>query len=378
MSFQDKLDVASGLADFSCALYRRLSGGKGNLFFSPYSVSSALSLAYLGARGETKAQMAKVLGYRLDAVNIAHTLNELGQSLASDDGKIKAKISNAAWVQEGLELTDEYRSCLKGIGDLLREVDYENAAESVRHEINRWVEEITENLIRNLVPTGALDRLTRLVLVNAIYFKGEWASKFNEKNTKKREFHNLEGPPVSTDMMFQPKVKGLYMKESNLGGGFQAARIPYGDGSIHLAVIMPDDLGLFEEKLNLHLLKAALRMDEAKINLTMPKFKTEGEFFLGSHLISMGMRHAFSDAFADFCGITEKEPLKISEVIHKAVIEVSEEGTEAVAATAAVMKRFLSMPAREMIVTLTLDRPFIYLILDQFRTPLFMGRITSL
>jgi len=377
MSFQDKFDVAGGLAGFSCALYKRLSDKDGNLFFSPYSISSALSLAYLGARGETKTQMAEVLGFRLDAHDIVYTLTELGQSLASDDGKIKAKIGNAAWVQEGLELTEEYHSCLTGIGDLLREVDYKNAAESIRTEINTWVEKITEDLIRNLIPEGVLDKLTRLVLVNAIYFKGEWSSKFDEENTKKCEFQNLEGAPSLVDMMFQPKLKGRYVCGTSTGGAFQAAQINYGDGSVSIAVIMPDDFRRFEDEFSPDSLEAALGMESAKINLTMPKFKTGDKFFLGSQLIQMGMPLAFSDS-ADFSGITKQEPLKISEVIHQAVIEVSEEGTEAAAATAVVMKRCLSMPARDKIVTLTLDRPFIYLILDQFRTPLFMGRITKL
>jgi len=373
---QQRTETVRGLSGFASNLYSRLAARNGgNLFLSPYSISSALSLAYLGAREETKRQMEETLGFRMSAAETALTLHDLGRGLASEDDRIKARIANAAWVQDGLGLDEAYESMLKTVGEALKRVDYKSASEAARKDINEWAEEATENLIRNLIPEGVLDRMTRLVLANAVYFKGEWSSRFSEENTEARVFRNLDGSLSRPPTMFQPRVDGFYKR----GPGYEAAQIAYGDGSVSFGVVLPEDLDGFEKGMASEpsVDHALSGMEKARINLSMPKFKADGEFFLGAELGGMGMPLAFSDR-ADFSGITGEEPLKISEVVHKAVVEVSEEGTEAAAATAVVAKRCLSMPIEPVVVDLKLDRPFIYAIRDRFGTPLFIGRTAKL
>jgi serpin B len=364
-------DTADGLGFFSCNMYKALGKEDGNLFFSPYSISSALSLAYLGAEGETKSQMAKVLGYRLAPSKVISTLVEIGKQLNSEDGKIVTNVANAAWLQQDYEVLKEYLDVLEGIGDLVKRVDFVNAGEVVRQEINSWVEKATENLIKDLIPKGVLNALTRLVLVNAVYFNGKWASEFDPELTEEKTFYNLDGSQSTVQMMHQANVKGSYVD----GPGFQAIQIPYGHeySPVRMTVILPDDIRKFEAGFDFgQLVNFTRNWHDAKITLSMPKFKMEHECELSQVLSGMGMGNAFQSGVADFSGVTGEIDLSIDAVIHKAVVEVSEEGTEAAAATAVVMLS-ASMTRH---VKIDIDRPFIFIIGND--SPLFMGRATSL
>jgi serpin B len=371
-NYEEIEDTANGLGFFSCNMYKTLAQGHENLFFSPYSISSALSLAYLGAKNDTKDQMAKVLGYRLAASKVISSLVEIGKNLNSKRNKVKTNVANAAWIQEDYVVLEEYLDVLKNIGDLVKRVDFVNSGEAVRQEVNLWVEEKTEQLIKNLIPEGVFTALTRLVLVNAVYFKGTWAAEFDPKHTTEKPFHNIDGSQSVVETMSKSNIKGSYAE----GPGFRAVRLPYGNeySPVQMTVILPEDLKRFEAGFDFNQLEG-LQWETAKITLTMPKFKLERECELSAALSKMGIKDAFVGGKADFSGITGDTDLNISAILHKAVVEVNEEGTEAAAATAVVMKRSCCM-APPKYVTINVDHPFMFMIGDS--SPLFMGRVTSL
>jgi serpin B len=368
---EEVVDTINGLGFFSCNMYKALGQAEGNLFFSPYSISSALSLVYLGASGETKDQMAAVLGYRLAPSKVISALIEIGEKINTDDGKIVTNVANAAWIQQDYKVLSEYLDTLKEIGDLVRRVDFVNAGESVRQEINSWVETKTERLIKDLIPEGVFDALTRLVLVNAVYFNGKWASAFDPELTKDEPFHNLDGTRSTVAMMHQRNIKGMHTS----GPGFQAISIPYGHeySGVNMTIIVPDDMEKFEAGFDFTQLTDMNRnWESAKIILAMPKFKMEYQRELSQVLSQMGMEAGFKPGAAGFSGIAKDNDLNISAVIHKAVVDVSEEGTEAAAATAVNMQ--LCCTSLTKYINIVIDRPFIFTIGST--SPLFMGRVT--
>ncbi len=375
---QDLESLATGNRAFALDLYQQLSGQPGNLFYSPYSISLALAMTYAGARNETEAQMAQALNFDLGQASLHPAFNALSLALASraqpegedKEGGLELSIANSLWGQAGFAFEPEFLDMLaENYAAGLREVDFAQS-EQARKAINDWVEEETREKIKDLIPEGALNELTRLVLANAIYFKAAWQRPFEEAMTAKGEFTLLDGGMVEVDMMRQSAMLG-YIK----GDGYQAVELPYSGGSAAMLVFLPDS-GRFEEfekALDGELIDAVLaEMGRAQVELSMPKFKFESSFSLNQALAALGMPDAFGME-ADFSGMTGSPDLFISSVVHKAFVDVNEAGTEAAAATAVIME-LKAMPAES--VTLRIDRPFVFTILDrETGTILFMGRV---
>jgi serpin B len=365
---------------FAWELYGQLDKEKAgeNLFFSPTSISLALSMTAAGAKGQTETEMAQVLHLTgiLPAAHAAnHALLERWNANDKDRG-YQLSVANRLWGQKGYPILEDYLSLTRReYGAEMGVVDFARQTEAARQEINAWVENRTAEKIKNLIPAGAIDAATTLVLTNAIYFKGDWMSPFKKEATREEDFTVSAQRKVKLPMM-QQKRFFPYMEDVSL----QAVELPYKGGRLTILVLLPkktDGLPELEKSLS----TAKIEQVRSKIQsretiLSLPKFKLDASFSLGNSLKSLGMKSAFSPG-ADFSGIDGKKDLFISAVIHKAFVEVNETGTEAAAATAGIMTR-AAMPTPTPPAVFRADHPFIFLICDrQAGSILFLGRMTN-
>ena len=386
---EDLGQLVRGNNAFAFDLYRALSDGEDNLFFSPFSISQALAMTSAGARGETLRQMEATLHYKLPQGELHPAFNALDLTLASrgqepggtlnddtDGGQyFRLNIANAIWGQDGYHFLPEFLDVLaENYGAGMMAVDFAGAADESRVRINDWVADETAGKVKDLLPPGMIDHTTRLVLTNAIYFNASWLWPFNPGDTEVRPFHLAGGGTVGVPMMTET-TKDFYGYAR--GDGYQAVDVPYSWGEMSMTILLPDEGGMreFQGSLSSVLLDQIMASIETDpVTLTMPLFEFESEFSLGDTLAEMGMPNAFSGA-ADFSGMTGSRDLWISEVVHKAFVSVDEEGTEAAAATAVNM---LLGGFGEDTIAVTVDRPFIFLIRDTGTgTVLFLGRVSN-
>ncbi|XP_070553952.1 leukocyte elastase inhibitor-like isoform X2 [Ptychodera flava] len=374
--YQNILKLSRSNSKFAIHLYQALShkGASENFFFSPISISTALAMTYIGARGNTSTQMGQVLGFNeLEFSQLHSTFNEFNSMLYNPDRPYKIKSANRLFGQESYTFLPEFlEASAQHYGAQLKAVDFATKTEEARLMINAWVEEQTEGKIKDLLAAGTLDPLSTLVLVNAIYFKGDWASKFRVEATKNGDFFISKDNKVTVPMMMQ-KAKFNFGFDSDLD--CQLLELPYVGGHLSMVLILPtkvDGLPKLESRLNTDLLDSWPKvMGNTTVVVTIPKFKLEQTFSLNDQLTALGMSDLFSAGRADLSGVAGNNELYVSKVIHKAFVEVNEEGTEAAAATAVVMrKRSIEMPAR-----FTADHPFLFIIRDnRSNAILFMGR----
>ncbi|OGO15135.1 MAG: hypothetical protein A2Z14_18110 [Chloroflexi bacterium RBG_16_48_8] len=350
----------------------------GNLFYSPYSISQALAMTYVGTRNVTEQEMAEVLHFTLAQDRLHPAFNALDLSLSSYGEAVGSEaergfqlyIANSIWGQKGFEFLPEFLDRLaENYGAGLRLLDFGADPEKARQIINKWVSDQTEEKIKDLLREGILDSGTRLVLANAIYFNADWLYPFEEGNTYEGDFVLLDGSTRPVAMMSQ--VKGFPYAQ---GEDYQAIALPYVGGDMEMVIFLPvegryDD---FESSLDGEKLREILgRFEMEGVSLSLPKFEFESEFSLSEILIKMGMPSAFG-AEADFSGINGNKNLAIKDVVHKSFISVDERGTEAAAATAVIMVESAMEPA----VTMTVDRPFIFMIREvETGAILFLGRV---
>jgi len=373
--------LVEGNSAFALKLYQALKGEEGNLFYSPYSISLALAMTYAGARGETAQQMADTLQFLLEQERLHPAFNWLdaelarrGEGAAGKDGEgFRLNIVNAIWGQKDYEfLTDFLDILAENYGAGLRILDFITETEKSRLTINDWVSNQTEGRIEDLIPQGAIDEWTRLVLTNAIYFNAAWAYPFNGNITADGPFYLLDGGQVSVPMMKQTESFGY-----TEGEGYQAVELLYDGGELSMVILLPEagNFEAFEEGLQAQQVSDVISgLQPTEVALTMPKFEFDSEFSLKDTLAGMGMPIAFSSD-ADFSGMTGNPELFISDVVHKAFVAVDEAGTEAAAATAVIMK-LTAVP--EPPVEVTLDHPFIFLIRDiETGAILFVGRVMN-
>jgi serpin B len=383
LPLNDLEELAGGNTSFALDLFQQIRDEDGNLFFSPYSISAALAMTYAGAAGETESQMESALYYSLGQEKLHSAFNALDQHLTAL-GEIDApndmgdpfqlNIANAIWGQKEFHFEDKFLDTLaENYGAGLRLLDFIREPEESRLVINDWISEKTKDRIQDLIPEGAINVDTRLVLSNAIYFKAAWLDPFDEIFTDAGMFTKLSGDKVPVTMM-QGSDLGLPYYQ---GDGFQAFQMPYVGGEVSMLVILPDEGSYldFEESLTRETLDQIVEgMEYAPIWLAFPQFEFESELSLATILGEMGMPLAVSPA-ADFSVMTGDKDLFISDVFHKAFVKVDEQGTEAAAATAVVMK-VTSAPADP--VEIIVDSPFLFLIREhQTGTVLFMGRVLS-
>ena len=383
-SAEDLEKLADGNTEFALDLYHRLESGEGNLFYSPYSISSALAMTYAGAEGQTADEMAAVFHFLLEEDRLHPTFNALDQYLEGlaeqeipeDMGEaFQLNIANAIWGLKDFHFESDFLDTLAtNYGAGLRLLDYIQAPEESRVTINDWVSDETKERIQDLIPQGAIDSDTRLVLSNAIYFKATWLEPFEESLTEDGIFYGLDGSEINTPMMSLGSDASFPYYH---GEGFQAVELPYVGGQVSMLVLVPDqgEFSGFEESLNAEKLDQIIsNLAYQPMYLNFPKFEFETEISLVNILAEMGMTSAFSDG-ADFSGMTGNKDLFISDVFHKAFVSVDEEGTEAAAATAVLME-LTSAPENPL--RLEIDRPFLFLIRDhQTNSVLFMGRVVE-
>jgi serpin B len=374
----DRTAVVEGNNAFAFALFGQLRNRNGNLFFSPESISTALAMAYAGARGNTASEMAKTLHFTVPQPQLNPAMGALLSELNAVHDGYQLTLANALWAQQDYTFLDNFLQLLKtDYGAGLNQVDFKGATEAARLTINQWVEQKTQDKIKDLLQPGTLAPSTRLVLTNAIYFKGDWQTQFDKTQTSDEDFY--PSPAQTKKAAFMHRIGSFNYFD---GGSFQILEIPYKSKELSLVVLLPKDrngLPALEQSLTASNMRQWLsqvaQLD--KVIVALPKFKSTQQFELGATLGAMGMAQAFTGG-ADFSGMTGKHDLAISEVIHKAYIDVNEEGTEAAAATAVGMRAMAMRGPVEQPPVFRADHPFIFVIRDNRSSSiLFMGRMAD-
>ncbi len=366
--------VVAGNNKFALELYQNLQSREGNLFLSPYSISTALTMTYAGAKSETEKQMAQTLC--LPPIEQFHkSFGEIIKQLNASckKGGYELVVANALWGQKDYKFLPEFLTLVKTNYDgNLEQVDFKTQAEAARKTINTWVESKTKDKIKELIKPGLLDSMTRLVLTNAIYFKGKWASQFKPEQTQEAPFTLLSGQKVNVPMMHQ--ADNFRYAETNT---VQILDMPYVNKDLSMVILLPkknDGVKDLEKELSSENSPMGLPQRSREVQVYVPRFKITSEFSLAETLSAMGMPDAFSSK-ADFSGMTGNRDLFISAVVHKAYVEVNEEGTEAAAATGVQMALTSVAPPPPVF---RADHPFIFLIRDnKSGSILFLGRLEN-
>jgi len=361
---------------FAFDLYSELDKSEqGNIFYSPYSISAALAMTYEGAKGQTADEMKSVFHFPENNIlrpNFAAIYNEINKK----DKEYKLSTGNALWAQQNYQFLPDYLSRVeKYYGGKAANLDFVGETEKSRQTINTFIEQQTYDKIKDLIPQGAIDSMTTLVLTNAIYFKGTWVKQFDKKDTRDEDFTTSSGQKVKTPMM---KLTGddaefNYAETDEI----QILEMPYDGEDLSMLILLPkeNDIGTLEDSVtNEKLVEWKNMLNEQRVNIFIPKFKFETKYFMAENLKNMGMPTAFTDA-ADFSGMDGAQSLFISKVIHQAFVEVNEEGTEAAAATAVI---FSTESVGPRIPTFRADHPFIFIIQQKDTgNILFIGRVAD-
>lgn len=377
--------VVEGNTRFALDLFERLrSEEAGNLFFSPSSLSTALAMTFAGAEGETAEQMARVLHFSIppDRLHPAFAaLRKAGSSEPGGDDKarpgVELNTANRLWGQRDFDFRADFLALTRDeYGAELALVDFRQAAEQAREQVNSWVEGQTNGKITDLLAPGVVDAMTRLVLTNAVYFKGAWTDPFRPEATRDEPFHLSASQQVDVPLMTR-KDQFRFAKAD----GLKLLELPYGAGEFSMVVLLPDEVdGLsgLEARLTPEALNGWLRsLFRREVLVDLPRFSMTSEFQLNDVLGAMGMDLAFTAGRADFSGMSTEEELVLSAVVHKAFVDVNEEGTEAAAATGIAVGVTSFVPPKDP-ETFRADHPFLFLIRDR-RTSniLFLGRLVD-
>jgi serpin B len=373
----DQATVVRASNQLALDLYGAVRTKGGNLFFSPYSISTALAMTYAGAKGDTAKEMAQTLRFPLDQNKLHPAVADLMHQVQGAGKKRKAQlvVANALWGQQNYHFLPGFLQVTRDHYNAgLREVDFINATDSARRTINDWVEGQTQNKIKELLQPGIriLNPNTRLVLTNAIYFKAAWARPFPERNTRDETFF-ADGKSATVKMMHG----GVRTKYARFGD-LQVLELPYEANELSMLAFLPRKGGLaaFEKTLTPgNLAKWQAKLSDHQVDVKLPKFEVMSEFRLDDALKALGMKRAF-DGRADFSGMTSQERLFLGAVVHKAFLDVNEQGTEAAAATAAVVKARSVGPSDVRF--FRADHPFVFLIRDtRSGCVLFLGRLAD-
>lgn len=371
----DGAEIVKGNNAFALDLYAQLRAQDGNLFLSPASLSTALAMTSAGASGETLAEMTKALHFTLPQEKLHPAFASLLHHLDTEAVKrpYQLSVANRLWGQKGYTFLAEFLTATKDhYGAGLEEVDFKSATEDARKTINAWVEKRTQEKIKDLLAEGILNNETRLVLTNAVYFKGDWDSPFKKDETKDGPFYVGPDRTVTVPLMRQKNRFG-YLD----GKTFQLVRMPYAGRELSMVVLLPkkrDGLPELEKELTASHMDRWLNSAEmARVDVTLPRFQLTGAFSLKERLEALGVRQAFTRA-ADFSRLNGQKDLYLSAVVHKAFVDVNEQGTEAAGATAVVVE------TKGLVITpvFRADHPFVFLIRDdRSGSILFLGRVAN-
>lgn len=363
---------------FTFDMYSKLNKiNEGNIFFSPYSISTALSMTYEGSNDITASEMENTLYIPSDDQIRRPAVASIYNQLNRKDVRYKLNTANAIWSQKEYPILKEYKDVVEQYyGGRATNLDFQNNLEESQKTINNWVEDKTNDKIKNLFSKGSLTPLTRLVLTNTIYFKGDWAKQFDKENTKEKTFTIDEKNTTKVQMMSQTgnEAEFKYSETDKL----QVLEMSYKDEELSMTIFLPreGDMDYLEENLGQEKIKEWKdNLRKQRVNVYMPKFTFDTKYNLNEVLKQLGMSSAFSRS-ADFSKITGGKDLFISLVIHQAFIDVNEEGTEATAATGVAMN-LMSTGITETPV-FRANHPFIFIIQDSGnQNILFMGKVTN-
>jgi serpin B len=372
-------------AAFAVDMYKQAlsSAGNGDVFFSPYSISSALAMTYAGARNSTADEMAAAMHFSLPDARLHTSFNAVDLALAqrgkgakAADGKaFRLNVVNSTFGQKGYPFEKPFLDTLAvNYGAGVRLCDFKLQAEPSRKMINQWVSDKTESRINDLLPQGTVDSDTRMVLVNAIYFNGAWAHPFQETQTATGAFHKLDGGTASIPLMNQTESFGYVADDLA-----QAVELPYDGNEVSMVVVLPrGDFKAYEAGFDASRAQAIFAgLKDQEVRVTLPKFEIKGATVsLAPALQALGMKQAFTGA-ADFSGIVKPsvERVFIGDVLHQAFVKVDEKGTEAAAATAVLLK---AGAAPVEVPSFVANRPFLFFVRDiPTGTVLFAGRVAS-
>ncbi len=378
----DQAEAVKGSNAFAVDLYTRLSARPGNLFFSPESISTAFGMAYAGADGQTATEMAHVFHFTLAPERLHPAFGALLSGMNAPHQGYALSVADALWAEQDEKFLPDYLKLVQAnYGAGFHAVDFKSAPDSARATINQWVEKQTNDKIQNLLGPGTVTPLTRLILTNAIYFKAAWADQFSKDATENKDFHLSAGKTIQA-----PTMRHARGYEYFKGPSFQALLMPYEKGEVSMLILLPDEvdgLPALERSLtaeNLERWIASLSYAHEVI-VSLPRFKITQQFELSSTLEGLGMKAAFDPNAADFSAMTGDRSLVISAAIHKAYIDLDENGTEAAAATAVVIEMAMAAPPLAPPpppIIFTADHPFLFLIRDNASGAiLFMGRVTD-
>lgn len=372
LASQDVQEVVKGNNQLAFKLYTHFAQRitDKNIFLSPWSITSALSMTYEGAKTVSKKEMENTL-YLSDQEDLRKPAMKKLFNYLTDNNSFDLNIANALFLHQNYKLLDIYTQTIeKFYRGQVQRVNFLNEEES-REIINDWVEDKTNDKIENLIPKKVINDLTRLILVNAIYFKSNWHYEFDEDKTKERNFQVSKTQFITAPLMYLPAKEEFKYFENK---AFQAIELPYLDKKLSMVVILPKDEMNLSAKVDYKQYKGFInKLMPHKVKIYFPKFKFRNKYMMADALKEMGMRKSFTNQ-ADFSGISGKKDLKISQVIHQSFIEVNEEGTEASAATAVVMSR-KSISRNPLFKA---DHPFTFLIKDNATgLILFIGRVSN-
>lgn len=371
---------------FAFEMYARLAqeaGRSGNLFFSPYSVSSALAITYEGAKGSTADEIRSVLHFPGNDTVLREDFSAMNAGINSGDPAYTLRTANALWAEKTAPLLPAFTTVAEQFyGARVTNLDFAGSPEESRLTINAWVENKTEDRIKDLIPAGVIDPMTRLVITNAIYFHGDWVKQFDRNETTDAGFRTATGTTVNVPMMQRTGKEAVYRYAEN--EDLQMLVLPYNHTTgqqLSMVVLLPrdDNLTAAESALSTETLSALEQSARSRqVMVYFPKFTLKTKYNkLAETLAAMGMPTAFGPA-ADFSGMNGKHDLFISDVIHQAFVDVNEEGTEAAAATAVIFKTASAQVSAEPVPVFKADHPFVFFIQDdETGAILFMGRVTD-
>ncbi|XP_020042316.2 leukocyte elastase inhibitor [Castor canadensis] len=377
----EQLSTANTLFALDLFLALNENNPTGNIFISPFSISSAMAMVFLGTKGNSAAQLSKA--FHFDAVEDIHSrFQSLNAQMNKQGAPYILKLANRLYGEKTYNFLPEFLdSTQKMYGADLASVDFQHASEDARKAINQWVKGQTEGKIPELLAAGVVDSMTKLVLVNAIYFKGNWEEKFMKEETTNAPFRLNKKDTKTVKMMYQKKKFPFgYIQDLKC----RVLELPYKGKELSMIILLPDDIedestGLekIEKQLTLEKLCEWTKpenLDTIEVNVKLPRFKLEESYVLNSDLARLGIQDLFNSSKADLSGMSGARDIFISKIIHKSFVEVNEEGTEAAAATAGIAT--FSMLAHEE--DFTADHPFLFFIQHKpTANILFLGRLSS-
>jgi len=357
---------------FAFDLYRAAASGEDDLVLSPASVSVAMAMTWAGARGRTAEQMAEALHFELPQERLHPAMARLRSDLLDEVAGVELAVANRLWGQQGAAFLDPFLAVTRdSYGAQTVEADFAGDPEGVRADINRWVDEQTRHRIPDLLQPGTIEPLTRLVLANAIAFEGQWKFKFPAERTQPAPFTRTDGSQVQAPLMQVKLPTALYQ-----GEGFQVLALPYQGDEVEMVVVLPeqhDGLAALEARVDGDTLQTWLgEATTGDVVVWLPRFEIAAGLSLVDAMQSLGMKEAFGMG-ADLSGMNGRQDLYISAAVHRAFVDVDEEGTEAAAATAVVVGR---KSARPRLPQVRADHPFLFLVRHRATgSILFAGRL---